>query len=63
MESEKDNSNLEFNLKKTYSWLVKKDYSESILSTLVAKNLDLSDALKNHHITQQLRAKMVDWMI
>lgn len=63
VESDKDSSSIELNLKNTYSWLVKKDYSEAILSALVSKNHDLSEALKNHHITQQLRAKMVDWMI
>lgn len=54
---------IQMNLKKAYSWLVRKDYSTSILQTLVDRSSDISEALRDHLITHQLRAKMVDWMI
>lgn len=54
---------IQMNLKKAYSWLVRKDYSTSILQTLADRSSDISEALRDHLITHQLRAKMVDWMI
>jgi hypothetical protein len=33
------------------------------MDSLIKKNEDASEALKNHMITNHLRAKMVDWMI
>jgi flagellin-specific chaperone FliS len=58
-----ENEDLGTNLKKTYSWLARRDYSADILKTLILKTSDVGEALKNHMITPQLRAKMVDWMI
>jgi len=63
VDSDKDCLSVELSLKKTYSWQVKRDYSSSILQTLMERSCDIGEALKNHLITQQLRAKMVDWMI
>ena len=51
------------NLKNEYSQQIKKDYSSDILLHLISKDVPLSDALKEHSITANLRAKMVDWMI
>lgn len=43
--------------------MARRDYSSDILNNLIEKSQDVSDALKNHLITFNLRAKMVDWMI
>lgn len=63
LDVKEDSELVGLNLKKAYSWLVKRDYSADILSTLMERSSDVSDALKSHLITSQLRAKMVDWMI
>lgn len=63
LESKEDSEKGEPSLKRTYSELVKQDYSAQILEALILRDTDVSEALKPHLITQQLRAKMVDWMI
>jgi hypothetical protein len=50
-------------LKKTYSLLVRKDYSADILSHLCATAQPQRDMLAAHSISASLRSKMVDWMI
>lgn len=51
------------NIKQEYTRLIQKDYSHDILCSLMNRSQDLHDSLKDHQITFNLRAKMVDWMI
>ena len=50
-------------LKKTYSSMVAKDYSNDILSHISSNNENQKKILQSHSITAMLRSKMVDWMI
>lgn len=50
-------------LKKTYSLLVAKDYSNDIMTYLCKKSTTTQGFLDKHAITPSLRSKMVDWMI
>lgn len=55
--------NLAEQLKKCYSELVAKDYSEDILQHICSKSSTSLGFLEPHAITPTLRSKMVDWMI
>ena len=63
LDSKEDRQQLDKHLKKEYTWLLKKDYSDDILTHMISRDCQLTDALQTHQITPHLRAKMVDWMI
>jgi cyclin B len=46
-----------------FSKLAQRDYSSDILNVIINRSEDVNEALQNHMITPNLRAKMVDWMI
>jgi hypothetical protein len=50
-------------LKKTYTSLIRKDYSSDILSHLCESAEGQAGLLLRHGISSSLRSKMVDWMI
>ena len=63
LDSKEERQLLDRHLKKEYTWLLKKDYSDDILTHMLSKDAPLQDVLATHQITPHLRAKMVDWMI
>lgn len=46
-----------------FSFLIRKDYSKSILSNLFSDEESTEEFLSNHKITERMRCRMVDWMI